>query len=185
MAGYCSVDWTIALHELKPYDHTKRCLHICFQHYSTRVRGLKPHVSTAVYGAMMALYSADPIPNYDATISLIQHGGKKALDWLKDKLSGKKSILAAIYHPASKIPLEIWKASSNTTNENKQSHRNIYRDRIKMSLVPGAMCSFQFDSRSMVTLELFQEHGIHPHDRRPTYYYYLSLLGSAQSIVTV
>ncbi|KIJ23167.1 hypothetical protein M422DRAFT_276315 [Sphaerobolus stellatus SS14] len=79
MAGYCSVDWTIALHELKPYDHTKRCLRICFQHYSTRVRGLKPHVLTAVYGAMMALYSADPIPNYDATISLIQHGGKKAL----------------------------------------------------------------------------------------------------------
>ncbi|KIJ38133.1 hypothetical protein M422DRAFT_259286 [Sphaerobolus stellatus SS14] len=170
MAGYCSVEWTKPLHELKPYDHTKRCLRICFQHYSTRVRSLKPHVSTVIYGAMMSLYSAEPISDYKATLSLIQHGGKKAADWLKNKLSADKSILAAVYHPESKIPLEVWKASPNMTNGNEQSHRNIYRDGIRMSLVPGAMRSFQFDSRSMVTLELFQEHGIYPQDRLPTYH---------------
>ncbi|KIJ36290.1 hypothetical protein M422DRAFT_261437 [Sphaerobolus stellatus SS14] len=170
MAGYCSVDWKIALHALKPYDHTKRCLHICFQHFSTCVRSLKPHVSTEVYGAMMSFYSPDPIPDYEATVSLIQRGGKRAADWMKDKLSADKSILAAIYRPESKIPLDIWKASPNTTNGNEQAHCNIYRDGIKMSLVPGAIRSFQFDSRSMVTLELFQEQGIHPCDRLPTYY---------------
>ncbi|KIJ47869.1 hypothetical protein M422DRAFT_248460 [Sphaerobolus stellatus SS14] len=39
-----------------------------------------------------------------------------------------------------------------------------------MSLVPGAMHSFQYDTRSMVALELFEEHGIFSRDRLPTYY---------------
>ncbi|KIJ46297.1 hypothetical protein M422DRAFT_250346 [Sphaerobolus stellatus SS14] len=170
MAGYCSVDWTKPLHTLTPYDHTKRCLRICFQHYTTCVRNLKTNVTSPVYRAMISLYSADPIPDYKGTIALIEAGGKKASDWLKDKLSAENSLLAAIYRPLSKIPVEVWKASPNTTNGNEQSHRNIYRDGRKMSLVPGAMRGFQYDSRSMVTLKLFEEHGIQPRDRLPTYY---------------
>ncbi|KIJ47868.1 hypothetical protein M422DRAFT_248459 [Sphaerobolus stellatus SS14] len=121
-SGYCSVDWTKPLHVLTPYDHTKRCLRICFQHYTTRVHNLKLHVSSPVYRAMMSLYSADPIHNYEAMIALIAAGGKKASDWLKDKRSAENSILAAIYRPLSKIPVEAWKASPNTTNGNEQSH---------------------------------------------------------------
>ncbi|KIJ29832.1 hypothetical protein M422DRAFT_268703 [Sphaerobolus stellatus SS14] len=113
---------------------------------------------------------ADPIPDYKGTIALIKAGGKKASDWLKDKLSAENSLLAAIYCPLSKIPVEVWKASPNTTNGNEQSHRNIYCDGRTMLLVPGAMCGFQYDSRSMVSLKLFKEHGIQPRDQLPTYY---------------
>ena len=100
------------------------------------------------------------------------------IDWLKDKLAANGMMLAAVYRPASMIPVEIWKASPTTTNGNEQSHRNIYHDGIKMSLVPGAMRSFQFDYRAMVTLEIFEEYGIHPRDRLPTYY-----LRAARAIV--
>ncbi|KIJ27165.1 hypothetical protein M422DRAFT_271718 [Sphaerobolus stellatus SS14] len=170
MAGYCSMNWTKPLHTLTPYDHAKLCLHICLQHYTTHVHNLKTHVTSPIYRAMISLYSADPIPDYKGTIALIEVGGKKASDWLKDKLSAENSLLAAIYHPLSKIPVEVWKASLNTTNGNEQSHHNIYHDGRKMSLVPGAMCGFQYDSHSMVTLKLFDEHGIQPRDRLPTYY---------------
>ncbi|KIJ27110.1 hypothetical protein M422DRAFT_271724 [Sphaerobolus stellatus SS14] len=55
------------------------------------------------------------------TIIADEHRGQ-ALDWLKDKRSAENSILAAIYRPLSKLPVEVWKASPNTTNGNEQSH---------------------------------------------------------------
>ncbi|KIJ26158.1 hypothetical protein M422DRAFT_272789 [Sphaerobolus stellatus SS14] len=170
MPGYCSIDWTKPLHELTPYEHLKHCFRVCFQHYSTRVRGVQMHVSSSVSQAMMSLYSADPLPNFDGTLAIIRQGGKKAQDWLKDKLAAGSCMLAAVYRPASQIPVAIWKASPNTTNGNEQSHRNIYRDGRKLSLVPGALRGFQYDHRAMVTLKVLEEHGIHPRDRLPTYY---------------
>ncbi|KIJ32919.1 hypothetical protein M422DRAFT_265259 [Sphaerobolus stellatus SS14] len=170
MPGYCSIDWTKPLHELTPYEHLKRCFRVCFQHYLTRVRGVQTHVSSSVSQAMMSLYSADPLSNFDGTLAIIRQGGKKAQDWSKDMLAAGGCMLAAVYRPASQIPVDVWKASPNTTNGNEQSHRNIYRDGRKLSLVPGALRGFQYDHRAMVTLKVLEEHGIHPRDRLPTYY---------------
>ncbi|KIJ51998.1 hypothetical protein M422DRAFT_243573 [Sphaerobolus stellatus SS14] len=168
MPGYCSIDWTKPLHELTPYEHLKRCFRVCFQHYSTRVRGVQTHVSSSVSQAMMSIYSADPLPNFNGTLTIIRQGGKKAQDWLKDKLAAGGCMLAAVYRPASQIPVDVWKASPNTTNGNEQSHHNIYHDGRKLSLVPGALRGFQYDHRAMVTLKVLEEHGIHPRDRLPT-----------------
>ncbi|KIJ42824.1 hypothetical protein M422DRAFT_253914 [Sphaerobolus stellatus SS14] len=99
---------------------------------------------------------ADPLPNFDGTLAIIRQGEKKAQDWFKDKLAAGGCMLAAVYHPASQIPVDVWKASPNTTNGNRVFH--------------GAMRGFQYDPRAMVTLKVLEEHGIHPRDRLPTYY---------------
>ncbi|KIJ28725.1 hypothetical protein M422DRAFT_269933 [Sphaerobolus stellatus SS14] len=131
MPGYCSIDWTKPLHELTPYKHLKRCFCVCFQ--------------------LPALFDPpDPLPNFDGMLAIIRQEGKKAQDWSKDKLAAGGCMLAAVYCPASQIPIDVWKASPNTTNGNEQSYRNIYRDGRKLSLVPGAMHGFQYDHRAMV-----------------------------------
>jgi len=91
-------------------------------------------------------------------------------DWLEDKESANGFALAGIYRPASLIPLEIWKASPNTTNGNEQSHRNIYRDGTKLTLLAGCLRGKQYDYRHLVSKRLLDEHDIHTRDRLPTYY---------------
>ena len=91
-------------------------------------------------------------------------------DWLKDKLATEGCMLAAVYRPASQIPVEVWKASPSTTNSNELSHCDIYHAGQKLSLVPGAMRGFQYDHWAMVTLKVLEEYGIYPHNRLPMYY---------------
>jgi len=78
MNGYCSVDHTKALHELKPYEHLAHIYCLCFQHHTSNVHGLRAHVETHVQAAMMSLSSADPLPDYQGTLEIIRNGGKNA-----------------------------------------------------------------------------------------------------------
>ncbi|KAF8581714.1 hypothetical protein K439DRAFT_203450 [Ramaria rubella] len=59
---------------------------------------------------MMNIASAEPLPNFEATLQVIRQGGKKAADWVKNKESACGFAIAALYQPASKIPIEIRKA---------------------------------------------------------------------------
>jgi len=54
--------------------------------------------------------------------------------WLKDKVD-IKFVIAALYWPESKIPLEMWNAAPSTSNRNEQAHRNANQDGIKLTLL--------------------------------------------------
>ncbi|KAF8583905.1 hypothetical protein K439DRAFT_1617115 [Ramaria rubella] len=79
-------------------------------------------IAPKIRQAMMSLASAEPLPDLEGTLQLIRTGGKRAADWLKDKEAASGFSLAAIYQPASKIPLDMWKASPSTSNGNEQAH---------------------------------------------------------------
>ncbi|KAF8587475.1 hypothetical protein K439DRAFT_1290595, partial [Ramaria rubella] len=94
---------------------------------------------------MCSLSSAYPLKDFDATMDLIHCCGKKATDWLADKQSGSPFMIPALYQPASKIPLSIWKASPHTTNRNELAHRGVIHDGFKLTLVAAIMCGMQYD----------------------------------------
>ncbi|KAG2356666.1 hypothetical protein BDR07DRAFT_1534045 [Suillus spraguei] len=56
---------------------------------------------------MLTIASAEPHPDLQGTLKKIKKGGKKA-----------QFALPTLYQPNSLIPLEIWKASPTTTNDN-------------------------------------------------------------------
>ncbi|KAF8573655.1 hypothetical protein K439DRAFT_1374742 [Ramaria rubella] len=84
--------------------------------------------------------------NFEATLQQIRQGGKKAADWLKNKVSACGFALAALYQPASQIPIDIWKVSPSTSNGNEQAHRSINRDGVKLTMLAGIMRGMQYDS---------------------------------------
>ncbi|KAF8584867.1 hypothetical protein K439DRAFT_1250653, partial [Ramaria rubella] len=51
--------------------------------------------------------------------------------------------------PASKIPLDVWKASPSTSNGNDQSHCNVNHDGMKLTMLAGIMRGMQYDYRAM------------------------------------
>ncbi|KAG2130545.1 hypothetical protein BD769DRAFT_1292574, partial [Suillus cothurnatus] len=67
--------------------------------------------------------------------------------WLKDKVETNKFALPALYHPASLIPEDIWRACPATTNGNEQAHRNVNRDGVNLTLLGGIMRGRAFDDR--------------------------------------
>lgn len=91
------------------------------------------------------------------------------LAWLKDKLEGSKFALPALYQPASRIPIDIWRGTSNNTNGNEQSHRNAYRDGKNLLPLAGVMRSMQYDWRALAGIALFQSSGIYSRDQRATH----------------
>ncbi|KAF8583771.1 hypothetical protein K439DRAFT_1647130 [Ramaria rubella] len=149
MAGYCTIEWTRALHTLTPYKHLARMYCYCFAHFIRNVNGLKGHVSLGVWSAM---------------------GGKKTADGLKNKESASGFAIAALYQPASKIPIEIWKASPSTSNGNEQAHRNINRDGIKLMMLAGIMWGMQYDSHAMSGLELLCTYSISSRDQQQNHF---------------
>lgn len=178
------------MQDLTPTEHLACFYRYCFTHYTRNIANLRGHVKENILSAMMALASANPLPNYIEVISTIRTGGKKALgahslfqkisenacifcynlDWLKDKELNNAFTLAAIYRPLSKMPLEIWKAAPPTSNGNKQAHRNINRDGIKLTMLAGIMHSLQFDSRAMGTLQFWIKECIPPRDQLSTHF---------------
>ncbi|KAF8516406.1 hypothetical protein BU17DRAFT_67419 [Hysterangium stoloniferum] len=170
MTGYCAIEHTKALHTLSPYDHLARLYRLCFTHFTRKIGNLKGHVTLPIRAAMMSLYSAEPLPDFEGTLQLIRSGGKKAADWLKDKEAASGFALAGIYQPLSKIPLEIWKASPLTSNGNEQAHRNINRDGIKLTMLAGIMRGMQFDSRCMASLNILCKYGINMRDQQATHF---------------
>ncbi|KAF8575834.1 hypothetical protein K439DRAFT_1623294 [Ramaria rubella] len=145
MVGYCTIEWTRALHTLTPYEHLACMYRYRCAHFIRNVNRLKGHISLGVRSAMMSIASAEPLPNFKATLELIRQGGKKAADWLKNKESASGFAIAALYQPASKIPIEIWKASPLTSNGNEQAHRNINCDGIKLTMLAGTSSKITSD----------------------------------------
>ncbi|KAF8573740.1 hypothetical protein K439DRAFT_1624842 [Ramaria rubella] len=170
MAGYCAIDWTKALHMLTPYECLARIYHYCFAHFVRNVLALKGHISLEVQAAMMSVTSAEPLPNFKATLQQIRTGGKKAGDWLKNKQSAGGFALAALYQPASKISIEVWKALPSTSNSNKQAYRSINRDGVKLMMLAGIMHGMQYDSHAMTGLKLLSTYSISSRDQQPTHF---------------
>ncbi|KAF8582842.1 hypothetical protein K439DRAFT_1350218 [Ramaria rubella] len=170
MAGYCAIEWTKVLYMLTPYEHLARIYRYCFAHFVRNVLTLKGYISLEVQAAMMSLASAEPLPNFEATLQQIREGGKKAADWLKNKQSAGGFALAALYQPASKIPIKVWKASPSTSNGNEQAHRSINRDGVKLTMLAGIMRGMQYDSRAMTGLQLLSTYGISSRDQQPTHF---------------
>ncbi|KAF8576274.1 hypothetical protein K439DRAFT_1367727 [Ramaria rubella] len=78
MAGYCAIEWTKVLYMLTPYEHLAQIYRYCFAHFVRNVLTLKGYISLEVQAAMMSLASAEPLPNFEATLQQIREGGKKA-----------------------------------------------------------------------------------------------------------
>lgn len=91
------------------------------------------------------------------------------LAWLKDKLEGNKFALPALYHPASLIPLDIWKGMAPSTNSGEQQHRNVYRDGINLTMVAGISRGMQYDWRAMASLDVYRTTGIQGRDQPATH----------------
>ncbi|KIJ53896.1 hypothetical protein M422DRAFT_242163 [Sphaerobolus stellatus SS14] len=168
--GSCLYDPKLPLCKLTPPQHLSCFLRICFQHISAKVHGLSSHVQPNVVAAMMSLASAHELEDFDGTLAIIRRGGKKAADWLKDKLAADGFALAGMYRPKSKIPLDIWQAAPNTTNGNEQAHRNINRRGTKQSLFAGLVHGLHHDTAAMVGVQVLVTHDIQPRDQAPSYY---------------
>ncbi|KAF8587656.1 hypothetical protein K439DRAFT_1407319 [Ramaria rubella] len=139
------------------------------------ILGLKGHVSLEVRSAMMIIASAEPLLNFEATLQVIRQGGKKAADWLKNKESACGCFaIVALYQPASKILIEIWKASPSTSNSNEQAHRNLNHDRIKLTMLVGIMRGMQYDSHAMSGLTLLCTYSISSRDQQQTHFRHAS-----------
>ncbi|KAF8581006.1 hypothetical protein K439DRAFT_1619372 [Ramaria rubella] len=162
MAGYCAIDWTKALHMLTPYEHLARISHYCFAHFVRNVLTLKGNISLEVQAAMMSLTSAEPLPNFEATLQQICTGGKKG--------GVSRFALAALYQPASKISIEVWKASPSTSNGNEQAHHSINHDGVKLMMLAGIMHGMQYDSCAMTGLKLLSTYSISSRDQQPTHF---------------
>ncbi|KIJ41597.1 hypothetical protein M422DRAFT_255518 [Sphaerobolus stellatus SS14] len=172
MAGYCAYEPMKALHKLTPSDHLKHCFRYCFSHFTHHVREFHGEAEEKVCTCMMTLASSEelPAPVYDSVVSTILSGGKKAVDWFKDKEAADGWALAAIYHPKSKIPLYIWKAAPSTSNGNEQAHRNINRDGTKLSVVAALQFGQGVDYHQLESIDLLISHGISHRDQVQTYF---------------
>ncbi|KAF7333550.1 hypothetical protein MSAN_02419900 [Mycena sanguinolenta] len=155
---YCPMEPTRLLRTLDPYDHLRRFLRLCTVHNKRNIDKLKPYTTRKVH------------PDLEGAFKVIESGGRKAKAWLKDKQIGSKFSIPALYQPASLIPLEIWKSGSSTTNGNEQSHRNINRDGVNLTMLGGIMRGMQYDVRAMGALDLHASRGIYSscrHGLRP------------------
>jgi len=92
------------------------------------------------------------------------------IDWLEDKLAAEGFALTGIYWPKSMIPIEIWRASPNTTNGNEQLHRNINRDGVKLTLYSGVMRGLNFDHCRLAIIQVTCKYDIPTCDQLPTAY---------------
>ncbi|KAF8588892.1 hypothetical protein K439DRAFT_1613231 [Ramaria rubella] len=170
MSGYCAIEWTKALHVLTPYEHLACMYRYCFAHFVRNVLALKGVVTFEVQAAMMSLSSAEPLPDFKGTLQLIRQGGKKAANWLKNKESAYGFAIGALYQPASKTPIEVWKALPSTSNSNEQAHRSINRDGVKLTMLAGIMHGIQYDSCAISGLELLRMYGISTRDQLQTHF---------------
>ena len=75
-----------------------------------------------------------------------------------------------IYWPASKVPLEVWKASPATTNGNEQAHRNVNRDGIGLTLLAGVMRGMYYDERAYRGIGDMFETGVQTRDEIATHH---------------
>lgn len=134
---------------LSLYEHLLYIFRLCVTHYRRRILGIAPSLTQDVVNAMHSLASPHVLQNFDELLLVIRSGGKKAIDWLEDKITGSPFALPAIYRPKSKIPLDHWLAANYTTNGIEQKHADLNRDGKGLSLLSGIMLGFQYDARSL------------------------------------
>ncbi|KAH0831831.1 hypothetical protein J3R83DRAFT_12681 [Lanmaoa asiatica] len=154
--------------DLGPYDHLRRMYRLCAFHYRRNIHKLRTVVSSNVYNAMQSISSFEEHPDFESTLRVIRGGGKKAKDWLADKLNAG-FVIPALYFPRSLMPPEIWKASPTTTNGNEQAHRNINRDGISLTLLGGVMHGQDYDERVNKSINTHLLYGIQTRDGASTH----------------
>ncbi|KAJ7648009.1 hypothetical protein FB45DRAFT_1102588 [Roridomyces roridus] len=167
---YCPIEPTRLLRTLNPYEQASRFLRYCTTHYVRNVDKIRPYITTKVRNAMLSLSSSQSHPDFEGALRTIENGGPKAKACLKDKISGNKCALPALYQPASLIPLEIWKSAPSTTNGNEQAHRNINRDGVNLTMLGAIMRGMQYDARAIGSLELYSTKGIYSRDQISTHF---------------
>ncbi|KAF9472113.1 hypothetical protein BDN70DRAFT_909218 [Pholiota conissans] len=167
----CEHEPSRTLKSLDPYDHLRRFFRLCLVHFKRHIHDLKPYTSDEVRAAMLSIASSEIHPDLEGAFRIINNGGKKAQAWLKDKQKGSKFAIPAIYQPASFIPHVIWKASPSSSNGNEQSHRNVNRDGVGLTILGGIMRGMQFDARIEAGRELFKTTGIFSRDQLSTHFH--------------
>ncbi|KAK7001956.1 hypothetical protein R3P38DRAFT_3326837 [Favolaschia claudopus] len=167
---FCPSEPNRRLRDLSPVDHLRRFYRICTVHYKRNINDLRPHTTSTVRKAMLSLASCHEHPDINGALKIIENGGKKAKAWLKDKITGTKFALPALYQPMSLIPLEIWKAAPATTNGNEQAHRNVNRDGVNLTILGGIMRGMQYDARAMAAISLYSSQGIYSRDQTSTHF---------------
>ncbi|KAJ7065891.1 hypothetical protein B0H15DRAFT_807690 [Mycena belliarum] len=167
---FCPLEPTRLLSSLTPVEHLRRFYRFCGTHYKRNIDELRPHTTAPVRKAMLSLASSHEHPDLEGALKVIENGGKKAKAWLKDKITGTKFALPALYQPMSLIPLDIWKAAPSTTNGNEQAHRSINRDGVNLTILAGIMRGMQYDARAMAALSLYSSHGIYGRDQTSTHF---------------
>jgi hypothetical protein len=80
-------------------------------------------------------------------------------------------LVPALYHPASLIPEDIWRACPATTNGNEQAHRNVNCDGVNLTLLGGIMRGRAFDDRAAQSIDVHASLGIDTCDRDSTHTY--------------
>ncbi|KAJ7256624.1 hypothetical protein C8J57DRAFT_982448, partial [Mycena rebaudengoi] len=166
----CPMEPTRLLRTLDPYDQLRGFFRVCTTHFKRHIHDLRHCTTKKVRDAMLSLSSSQIHPDMPAAFQIIENGGRKAKAWLKDKQSGSKFALPALYQPLSLIPLDIWKSAPSTTNGNEQSHRNINRDGVNLTVLGGIMRGMQYDARAMGTLDLYSSEGIYSRDQTATHF---------------
>jgi len=79
MEGYSPYNIKKPLYMFTEYDHLSCTFKLCFEHYTARIQKLHSHISPQVRNVMMSLASAEEIPDYNGTLTIICGGGKKAI----------------------------------------------------------------------------------------------------------
>ncbi|KAJ7833663.1 hypothetical protein B0H13DRAFT_1520011, partial [Mycena leptocephala] len=113
------------LRSLGPYDHLCHVFCLCKVHNYRNIEAcaVPPGIKT-----MMRSLACIRHPCWDETIAqIIEHGGKPALDWVRDKESSQFAF-AGICWERSFILLNIWKAGEPHTNLIKTVHRDMNRE---------------------------------------------------------
>ncbi|KAF7969562.1 hypothetical protein HWV62_26919 [Athelia sp. TMB] len=169
LTTYSPRDPSRLLRNLTPYDHLKQFYRVCVTHFKRNVHELRGIVSNDVQAAMLSIASSEPHVDLEGTFAVIRNGGKKAKAWLRDKLETNKFVLPALYHPASLIPLAIWKGITLSTNSAEQQHHNIYRDGVNLTILAGIIRGMQYDWRAIASIDIYHTTGIHHRDQPATY----------------
>ncbi|KAF7335198.1 hypothetical protein MSAN_02353100 [Mycena sanguinolenta] len=167
---YWPMERTRLLRSLTPCDHLSHFLRFCTVHFIRNIDKIRAYITPEVRRAMLSLSSSQVHPDLEGAFRIIENGGRKAKAWLKDKRTGSPFALPALYQPLSCIPLEIWKSGSSTTNGNEQSHRNINRDGVNLTLLGGVMRGMQYDARAIGAIDLYSSQGIYVRDQTATHF---------------
>ncbi|KAF8994773.1 hypothetical protein BDQ17DRAFT_1251365, partial [Cyathus striatus] len=166
----CPVEPARRMKDLTPYDHLRRFYRLCTVHFKRHINYLRSYETTEVIDAMYSLASTT-MHDITPICDIIRNSGTgKAKAWLNDKLK-TKFVIPAINQKQSLIPLRVWQSSPSSTNGNEQSHRDINRDGINLTMLGGIMHGMQYDFRIHSSVALLLTQGINMRDQFSTDFY--------------